>query len=277
MDSAASLPADAAELPGLYVVPMGVTIDGRTYLDGRDLQAADFYRLLREARELPTTSAPSPARFLEAFRSASERSAAVLCLTAASRFSASLDAARTAAAGAKEAFPGLEVVVLGSESAAGGQGLIALEAWRTSRDGGGLEEVVAAARRVIHKVRVVAFLDTLYYLWKGGRVPRIAHAGTSLLGIKPVFEMVRGEVRTVARPRTQRRAMTRLLELVNEGVERGPLHATVMHADAPEAAEELRQRLEAMHPCEELFVSEFTPVLGAHIGPGLLGIAYWWE
>lgn len=258
-------------------MPMGVTIDGTTYLDGRDLQTADFYRLLREAREPATTSAPSPARFVEAFRSASERSTAVLCLTAASRFTASQDAARTAAAEAKEALPELEVAVLDSESAAGGQGLIALEAWRTSRDGGGLDEVVAAAGRVVQKVRVVAFPDTLYYLWKGGRVPRIAHAGASLLGIKPVFEMVRGEVRTVARPRTQRRAITRLLELVNERAGQDALHATVMHADAPEAAEELRQRLEAMLPCRELFVSEFTPVMGAHIGPGLLGVAYWAE
>ena len=274
VDSAASLPA-ASETPGLHVVPMGVTIDGKTYLDGRDLEPSAFYAKLRASKELPTTSAPSPARFLEAFEAAREDSGAVFCLTVGSRFSASLDSARSAVEEAKVSLPGLEVVVLDSESAAGGQGLIALEAWRAARDGGGLDEVDAAAREVIHRVRVVAFVDTLYYLWKGGRVPRIAHAGTSLLRIKPLFELARGEVRTVARPRTQRRAMARLLDLVAEGAQGRPVHATVMHADALEAAEELRQQLDAMLPCEELFVSEFTPVMGAHIGPGLVGIAYW--
>ena len=275
MDSAASLPADTGEFPGLYVAPIGVTVGGKTYLDGRDLAATDFYRLLREARDVPTTSAPSPARFVEAFRSAAEHADGVLCLTVADRFSASLDAARTAVADANASLPSLEIVVLDSESAAGGQGLIALEAWRTANDGGTLDEVMAAAREVIPRVRLVAFVETLYYLWRGGRVPRIAHAGASLLRIKPVFEMARAEVRTVARPRTRRRATNRLLELVAEQARAGPLHATVMHADAADEAGELRQRLQDRFPCEELFLSEFTPVMGAHIGPGLLGIAYW--
>lgn len=274
VDSAASLPT-ASETPGLHVVPMGVTIDGTTYLDGRDLEPSAFYAKLRESKDLPKTSAPSPARFLEAFEAAKRNVGAILCLTVGARFSASLDAARAAVEEAKASLPGLEVIVLDSESAAGGQGLIALEAWRAARGGAELDEVVATAREVIPRVRVVAFLDTLYYLWKGGRVPRIAHAGASLLRIKPLFEMARGRVFTVARPRTQRRAVNRLLELVSESAEGRPVHATVMHADALEAAEDLRWRLAAMLPCEELFVSEFTPAMGAHIGPGLVGIAYW--
>ncbi len=255
---------------------MTVTIGGRSFLDGRDLTPTSFYRLLREADEPTTTSAPSPALFLEAFRSASSDADAALCLTVASRFSASLDSARLAVEEAKRVIPGFEVAVVDSESAVGGQGLVALEALRAAaRGGAGLGEVVSAARRVVARVRVVAFVDTLYYLWKGGRVPMIAHAGAALLRIKPVFEMARGEVRTVARPRTGSRAASRLLKLVREGARGRPVHATVMHADTPEAAEALKSRVEAALPCVELHVSELTPVMGAHIGPGLLGIAYW--
>lgn len=276
VDSASSLPANASELPGLYVVPMTVAIGGRSFLDGRDLTPTSFYRMLRETDGPPTTSAPSPSRFLEAFVSASSDAEAALCLTVASRFSASLDSARVAVKEARRTIPGFKIALLDSESAVGGQGLITLEALRAAQRGGaGLGEVVSAARHVIARVRVVAFLDTLYYLWKGGRVPMIAHAGTALLKIKPVFEMVRGEVKTVARPRTGRRAASRLLDLISDGARGHPVHATVMHADAPDAAEELKQRIQAALPCGELYVSELTPVMGAHIGPGLLGVAYW--
>ena len=275
VDSASSLPANASELPGLHVVPMTVTIGGRSFLDGRDLTPTSFYRMLRETDGPPATSAPSPSRFLEAFVSASSDAEAALCLTVASRFSASLDSARVAVEEAGRAIPGFEIALLDSESAAGGQGLITLEALRAARKGGaGLGEVVSAARHVIDRVRVVAFLDTLYYLWKGGRVPMIAHAGAALLKIKPVFEMVRGEVRIVARPRTGRRAASRLLDMIGDGAGGRPVHATVMHADAPDAAEDLKKRIEATLPCGEMYVSELTPVMGAHLGPGLLGVAY---
>ena len=260
VDSASSLPANASGLPGLYVVPMTVTIGGRSFLDGRDLTPTSFYRMLRETDGPPATSAPPPARFLEAFVSASSDAEAALCLTVASRFSTSLNSARLAVEEARRTVPGFEIALLDSESAVGGQGLIALEALRAARNGGaGLGEVVSAARQVIDRVRVVAFLDTLYYLWKGGRVPMIAHAGTALLRIKPVFEMTRGEVRTVARPRTGRRAAARLLDLIREGAGDRSVHATVMHADAPDAAEELKCRVAAALPCGELYVSELTP------------------
>ena len=275
VDSAASLPAELAGLPRMHVAPMGLSIGGRTYLDGRDLAPGDFYRLLRESPTPASTSAPSPARFLEAFLEASEEARAVLCLTVASRFSASFDSATVAAQDAKETIPGLDVLVLDTQSAAGGEALIALEALRAADQGHGLDEVAARAGEAAERVTLLAFIDTLHYLWKGGRVPGIAHVGTSLLGIKPLFELKRGQVRTVARPRTRRRAMRRLIELMGERVEPGRLHATIMHADASEAAEELRRRVEAAYPCENLFLSEFTPVMGAHIGPGLLGVAFW--
>ena len=277
VDSAASLPEDLSRYPQLYVAPMRLTIGDQTFLDGRDLRPTDFYRMLTQSPVLPTTASPAPASFLEAFREAAEETGRIQCLTVASQFSSSFDSASAAVREAKESMPDVEISVLDTRSAAGSEGLVALEAWRMARRGGSLRQVREAAESVIPRVRFFAFLDTLYYLWKSGRVPRIAYAGASLLQIKPLIELDQGEVRPIARPRTHRRAMARLLELMRARAGSGRVHATVVHADSPRSARELMERIETEFRCEELFISEFSPVMGAHTGPGLVGIAFWTE
>jgi len=277
VDSAASLPASAHRLGGMHLVPMRLALGDRTYADGEDLSPAEFYRMLRVSSDRPTTSAPSPAAFLEGFRGAAQGAESVLCLTVASSFSASFDSAVSAAREAETAIPGLEVTVLDSGTAAGGEGLVALAAWRAAGEGQSLQRVKAAAEAVIAKVRLLAFVDTLRYLWKGGRVPGLAHAGASLLRIKPLFELAEGEITSMGRPRTTRNAVKRLEELMRDRVADGRVHAAVLHADAAAPAEALRLWIESEFECEELFVSEFSPVMGAHIGPGLVGVAFWTE
>ena len=120
-------------------------------------------------------------------------------------------------------------------------------------------------------------MDTLYYLWKGGRVPGIAHAGASLLKLKPIFELSQSEVRSIAKPRTAHRAREKMIELMAERVADSTVHAIVMHVAAFEDAEQLRRSVGERFECSELFVSEFTPVMGAHIGPGMVGVAFWTE
>ena len=279
VDSAASLPAGAELGDGsqLYVVPMQLIVEGKTYLDGRDLSSAEFYRMLKGVTELPTTSAPSPESFVETFRSAAANASSILCLTVSRNVSSCYGSAETAMQIAGEAQLDAQIVALDTESAAGGEGLVAMEAWRAAKRGATLDEAVAAARAVIPRVSLIAFLDTLYYVWRSGRVRRLAHTATSLLRIKSMFELRRGEIRNIGRPRTGRRAMDRLVTLMRREVGRDAVHATVIHADAGEQAEQLRQRVESEFRCEELYTSEFSPVMGAHTGPGLLGIAFWSE
>ena len=277
VDSAASLSLEHIHQHGIQVAPMVLMLGDRSYLDGRDLTPTEFYRLLKDSSSLPSTSSPAPAEFVAAYRRAAEHAESAVCLTVASRFSSSYDSATTAVREAEKAGLDFEVRVIDTESAAGAQGLIAIEASRAAARGAGLEEVVTVVRDLMPKVRLLAFVDTLFYLWKGGRVSKIAHAGTSLLSIKPMFELSGGDISTIARPRTRRRAINKLVELTRQGVGDRPLHVTVMHADSESDAEDLRRRIESEFTCKELFVGEFTPVMGAHIGPGLLGIAYWSE
>lgn len=276
VDSAASLNKDSS-IQGIYVVPMVVSFGNKTFLDGQEMNSLEFYKKLAETEELPKTSAPSPQQFFETFQRASRNARSILCLTVGSSFSRSVESALIAADEASKDLTGTEIRVLDSGSASGGQALITLAAWRAAVSGLGLEEVVSVASAVINKVKILAFLDTLYYLWKGGRVPKFVHTGTAILGLKPIFSMERGVIRTVSRPRTRGRAIDRLVQLVREDCNDRRVHATVIHAASLNTAEELMMRLSNSLKCEELFVSEFTPVMGAHSGPGLVGVAYWTE
>ena len=275
VDSAASLPQEVIDHPRMQIAPMRLSIDGKTYLDREEIAPDEFYRLLKQAKEMPTTSAPSPAGFVEAIRRAENTCGAVLCITVGARFSASHDAATLAAEEIKSSNSDMQISVLDSESAAGGQGLVAMEAWRAAVDGATLGQVISTATKVVRSVGLLAYVDTFYYLWKGGRVPMIARVGASLLKIKPIFQLRDGEIKTIARPRTRRKAVRRLFELMAEHVGDHKVKATVMHADALDSAQELAKRVESEFDCEDLYVSEFTPVMGAHIGPGLVGIAFW--
>ena len=167
--------------------------------------------------------------------------------------------------------------MLDTESAAGCEGLVATEAWRAAARRASLDEAVATARAVVSRVSLLAFLDTLYYVWRSGRVPRVAHLATSILKIKLLLELSHGEIRNLTRHRTLQRATERVLELMRSRAGQGPIHAAVMHGNAEEAAERLRERVGAEFVCNELFVSQFSPVMGAHTTPGLLGIAFWSE
>ena len=277
VDSAASLPVDAASHDLMHVVPMRLMMGGKSRRDGEDVSSADFYRHLRTAKELPTTSAPSPSSFLSAIRSAADDAAAILCMTVSPRFSSTFEAASSAVDTARGELPGTDFEVMDTRSAAGGEGLVVTSALRALVSGHGLHETMAVAKEVVGRVSLLAYLDTLHYLWKGGRVRRLAHAGTALLNIKPLFELRQGDVKGIAHPRSRRRALDRLVQLTHERAPVGLLHAAVMHADDPEGAERLRLRLVAEFDCAELYASEFSPVMGVHTGPGLVGVAFWSE
>lgn len=265
-----------AQRHAITVVPMQLIFGEIALRDGVDIQPAEFYRRLAQSRVLPTTSGPTPEDFLAAFRSAAARGyAEVLCLTLASGLSSTYASALAAVGQAKGELPHLQVTVMDSQTAGGALGLVALAAAEEAERGRTLAAVTAEAQRVAERVYFVGVLDTLYYIWKGGRVPRVAVWATSLLQIKPILDIRHGKVRLVERPRTRRRALERILALVAQHASGQPVKAVVMHADAPGEADALLARLRAAVRCTEVFTTPFTPVIGAHTGPGLLGVAFY--
>jgi DegV family protein with EDD domain len=276
-DSVACLPRALVEKYDIQVVPIDMIFSGRVYRNGTGDDTTEFYNLLARAKTLPTTSAPSPGYYLEAFTQASSKAKNILCVTISSKVSATHDAAVDAREIAKEKLPGVSIEVVDSEAAAMAEGFVALAAARAAEAGGDLQEVAAAARKVASKVYLLGVVDTLRYLVKGGRIPMAAAWATSLLQIKPILQIHNGEVSLVARVRTKSRAHKRLLELMKQSVDSRPVCASVVHANALQEAEWLKEQVAVQFQCRELYVTEFPPVMATHTGPGLVGLSYYCE
>jgi DegV family protein with EDD domain len=275
-DTTACIPQEQVEQYNIEIVPVQLIFANRTYRDGIDISATEFYELLRRADKLPTTSSSSPDLYLEAYRRASQHARSIFCITEPSRFSAMFSAASVARENAHKSLPDLSIEVLDCSTAAAGQGLVALAAARAAKTGLDLKAIKETATHTMERVNLFATLDTLHYLAKGGRVPQAAALLNSLLKIKPIFSLNHADAHTVALPRTISSAMKRILKLMEKNAAKGqPLHVAVMHADSLDRAITLKNRIASQFECRELFITEFTPVMGVHTGPGLLGVAFY--
>jgi DegV family protein with EDD domain len=275
-DSSACIPAELAKKYAIRVVPLSVIFGDKTYQDGVDISPAEFYARLREEGELPTTAHSSPGAHFEAYRKASQTASSILCITISTRFSGQFNSARVAVDLAQEALPGVVIEVLDCGTAAAAQGLVVLAAARAAASGQGLAEVVARAKSVSERVSLLAMMDSLHYLVRGGHVPKLAAMASSLFRIKPILTINDGDARPLAKAQTMSGALKRMLSIMKRGVIKGqPLHVAVMHADALNNALALKDSISSRFQCAELFITEFTPVMGAHIGPGLIGVAFY--
>ena len=276
-DSNTCLPKDLVDRYGITVVPIQLAVDGRVYHDGVDITPSELYRLLPRAPVTPTTAAPSPGSYLEVFRQVGQKSDSILCVTISSQFTAIHESAMLARQMAAEVLPHVSINVVDSGTAAMAQGFAVLEAARAAENLKDLEEVTAVAQNVSSRTSVLAILDTLHYLARSGRVPRVAAWAGSILSIKPIIELSQSRVGLVSRPRTKRQSVQRLLQEMKRRLGARPAHIAVLHTNVPEEAEEFRKRVESTFNCVELYVTEFTPVMGIHTGPGLLGAAFYGE
>ena len=269
-DSSATVPESLVQELGIRVVPILLNMDGQTYRDGDDITPGDVYRWLRANKHLPTTSAPSVGDFLRVYAADSQQAIGIVSI----HLPPDLSATHTVASTTSQLVDGAQIRIVNSQSVAMGQGFVVLEAARAAASGADLDAVVARAEQVARKVHVFAALDTLEYLRRGGRIGGAAALAGTLLQIKPMVYVAGGSVNPFAKPRTMSRAIRLMLDELAKAAEQSPLHAAILHADAPDEAEELRQRVEASFDCAELYITEFTPVMGVHAGPGVLGIAF---
>ncbi len=272
-DSSANIPAELVQQLNIHVVPIPLMYGTRTYLDGVDITAEEVYQRLRLEKQIPTTSAPSVGDFLRLYAAAAQEASGIVSI----HMSTKLSSTYNAAAVASQLLDGVPVRVVNCGTAAMGQGFVVLEAARAAAGGASLDEVVSRANEVAPKVRLLFTLDTFEYLHRSGRVSGPAALAGSMLQIKPIVCLADGHVEVLARPRTRRKAIQAILAQMGELVGDRPVHVAVSHADVPEEAEELRRRVEEQFHCVELYVTEFTPVMGAHTGPGVLGVAFYAE
>jgi DegV family protein with EDD domain len=275
-ESTACLPPELARRYGVAVVPVPFVFGSQTFLDGVDLEPEAFYARLAASPVPPKTSPPEPGAYLAAWEAVAADAEALVLVTVSGRISTFERSARLAQDLAAERLPRTRVVILDSGSAGMGQGFVALEAARAAAAGLDPDAVCARARAVAQRVDLVVVLDTLRYLARASRIPQVAALVGSLVDLKPIIRVVRGEVQPVARVRTRRRSLDQLAEIVERLAPAGaPLHLAVQHARAPAEAAWLLDRLRARRDCVEEYVTEFTPVMGAYCGPGLVGAAFY--
>lgn len=264
-DSTTDIPPDLAQRLGITVIPCLVRFGEKFYRDGVDLTREAFYALLRQSPV--ATSQPPIGVFEQIYRQAAERGREILSIHAAGRLSGIYNAACAAARNLPQAI----VEVIDSRSASLGAGLLAVAAAEAAQRGESLAAIAARVQEMAGRVRVLAVLDTMDYIRRGGRVAWALAIIGSLLSIKPLVMLKEGQVDLLERPRTLSAALRRLVERVRE---LGPLEQVwVLHTQAPEAAARLADMLAALFPRERMVIAEAGVTIAAHAGPGAVGVA----
>jgi DegV family protein with EDD domain len=277
-DSTAYLSDELIEGYGIHVVPLYVVLAGHSGREGWDIGPGDVARALGVRGQTVSTSRPTPGDFVAAYRRALAAGAdRLVSIHLSSELSGTWDAARLAASQVGEHI----VTVVDSRSAAMGAGFAVLAAARSAAAGADAATVARAAQKTADATRTFFVVDTLEYLRRGGRIGSAAAVLGSALAVKPVLHVQDGRVVPLEKVRTSARALNRLVQRAVEAAGQGPVSVAVHHLAAPERAErlaaELRDRLPQLR---ELHVSELGAAIGAHVGPGAVGIVvapFWQE
>ena len=263
-DSTADLPDEWRDRYGIQVVPLKVLFGDETFKDRVDMTDAQFFERLAASSKLPTTSAPSPGEFAEVYAGLAKDYESCISIHIGAQLSATAEAARVGA----QSVDGFQVAVIDSETVTMPMAFLC----KVAAESPSLDEATAAVKERIPKARVLALLDTLRYLEMGGRLSKAQAVIGTMLDLKPLLLVKDREIKPVDRVRTRARAIGRMVEFF-----RGELpveQVAVMHAQAPDEAEEIASRLRAELSGQEVTIGRIGCVLGTHTGPRALGVVY---
>lgn len=276
-DSTADIPSNLVEEAGLSIVPAFVRFGEEEFRDKVDIATEDFYsRLERDKDVFPTTSQPSPGDFKSVYDGLLEEHDEIVSIHISSAVSGTY---ASAVAGAAQADPsGERIKHVDSRSASMATGFIALTAKQIIDDGGSSNDAVAASNDMVPRVQFGGTPETLEYLKRGGRLKGAQALVAGVLQIRPVLAMVDGEVEVLAKPRSHRRAMSKLISSLAE--DHSPLtNLAVMHTDSSsqgEAEDVLEDLKSHVAPGGMTLTATIGPAIGAHLGNGTVGLAVSW-
>jgi DegV family protein with EDD domain len=270
-DSTADIPADIAEKLGITVVPLTVFFGEEAFLDGVELDNAGFYRKLASSKDLPRTSQPAPAKFQETYtRLIDEGANGILSIHQSSKLSGTYQSACTARDSLPASARHIPIEVIDSLSISVGMSRAIMQAAEEARQGGELDTLKAHALDQLARTHILAVLDTLEYVKRGGRIGGARAMLGNILSVKPIVGLKDGEVVPVEQPRTRSKAYARVAQLLAE-------QGRIEHVSIAEASEDVGQQLaEAVKATYsgDLPVYKLGAVLGTHTGPGTAAIAY---
>ncbi|MCL4804552.1 MAG: DegV family protein [Anaerolineae bacterium] len=271
-DSTVNLPVDVIKENNIYVIPQILNWEGKSYLDQIDITTEEFYQRLPQSSDLPKTSQPAPGQFTEHFQKVAEGAESIVAIFVSELLSGTIQSAHLGA----EALGDYPIEIVDSRSVSLGLGLLVTAAARYAAEGHDYKEVAAYVRNLAPRLRVMFVVDTLEYLHKGGRIGGAKRLVGSVLSIKPVLHLEDGKIEPFASIRTKNKAIQHMLDVVlGEMKGKQNIHAGVIHARAPQDAEYIVEQVRATVDPVEMFVNELTPVIGANVGPGVVGMGYY--
>lgn len=257
----------------IHLVPLTLTLDGKSYRSGVDIEPDEFYRLLSSTASFPTTSQPSAGDLAELYRKLAAEDPDILSIHISSGLSGTVNAARAGA----EMVPGARVTVFDSKTLSGAQGWLVEAAARAAKAGWPKERILSLLECISAITDTVYTLATLEYLIHGGRINHIKGLLAQMLNIKPLIgvEKERGTYVQLGQTRTLNKAILKIADYVMERFAPGTdMRFQVLHGHNTAGATILRERLEQLFKCTFLPTGPIAPVLGAHTGPGLVGLVF---
>lgn len=276
-DSIACIPRELVETYGIAIVAPNIYWNGSVYRDWLDITPGQAYDLLHKDSESFSTAAPSPGDLADTYREVSRTAESLLFITLSSKVSTLHNAALAARGLVKDELPATRIEVMDSRTCTGAEGFVVMAAARAAHEGKGLAEVIGEAKSVRERVDLLFVLDTVRYAYRTGRVPRFASRAGSLLDVKPVMGWRDGAARFKSMTRSRDKGIDQIIGLMHSRVGGKRVHVAVHHTDAAEEAEKLKERVSREFECIELWLTEFSPIMGYSAGRGALGLAFYPE
>lgn len=271
-DSSANIPANLQNQLNVVVIPLWLLWDGESLRDGIDIHPEIFYKRLSRSKTLPTSSQPSYQEFKALFQEIGRDADAIVAVLVSSRISGTIESARSAAA----ELPGLEIRIVDTLTCAMGLGLIVMAAARAAAEGRTVEEILTLAEQMRESVYTLFAVDTLDYLFKGGRITGGKHLLGTALNIKPILHFEDGLIKPLTQARSKKKALVQLLDIVEERLGGNQMvEAAVMDVDAVEEADQLAMLIQNRFNPARLERAGVSPVVGTHVGPGTVGISFY--
>ena len=273
-DSAADLPAALVEKYSIQVIPLYLTMGEKTWRDGVDITPNQFYELLKITSDFPKTSQPNVADFQQLFLQLSGEAESIVAVLVSSELSGTVASARAAI----NALPDIPIEIIDTRGVSMMEGFIVLAAAQAASQGCSLNEVIATARSLVGKTHGYFVVDTFEYLHRGGRIGAAARFMGTTLNIKPVLEIRDGVAHPAAQVRTKRKALAKVIQLIQEHSSASQeVRMAVINVAVTQEAALFRDQLADIFAPVELIMTDCSPVLGAHVGPGTVGVAFYFE